>query len=110
MTFIPDFSKLSAYEWELLDRIVDRVKREGIAYNLYGNDISSLMTDIAVVHVYHGGLELAEMLTCSKGDLGHDLAGIYNCLNRATGEMDDGFVPRLCLKRHVCRKKEANDG
>lgn len=56
------------------------------------------VVDVTVVHVNGCPLKLQELLDAPETDFIHDLAGIRRHLDRATGKLDDGFLPR-CAKR-----------
>jgi hypothetical protein len=58
------------------------------------NDRASLSMDLFTVH-NTVGLKLDELLAADDFNFFHDLSGITRHLNRATGELEDFFVPRF---------------
>lgn len=53
----------------------------------------SIMMDISATHATCP-LDLDKLIHGPKGDTFHDLIGIMNHLDRKTGKLTDGFVPR----------------
>jgi len=62
-----------------------------------GRDPIDWMMDIEAAH-QSVGLELRELFTADDGNFAHDVAGIARHLNRDTGELEDGFLPRFSAK------------
>jgi len=84
-----DWNKLNQKDAELIGRIVKRgVKENGI------KDILSAQMDISAAHV-EMPIKLSELLKADKFNFGHDVVGIINNINRATGKLDNCFVPRF---------------
>lgn len=90
-----DFSKIktSKDDTDLIAEIA------GKAAKLYADighdfDMMSMVMDLEVVHA-ETPLRLEEMLESENYDFIHDIAGIRRHLNRATGRLEDFFVPRF---------------
>ena len=74
----------------LIQAIVDRAVRDG-----HVKDRLGLMMDITAVHVNGCPLQLARLLEIETVHFLHDLSGIRAYVDRDTGKLTDGFVPRL---------------
>ena len=57
-------------------------------------DHLTAMMDLTVVHANGCPLKLNELLDAPEFDFRHDIAGIYNHLDRKTGHLKDCFLPR----------------
>jgi hypothetical protein len=55
------------------------------------------MMDVTATHNNGRPLQLAALLSASDGDFGHDVFGIRRFLNRDTGQLMNGFVPRYAV-------------
>ena len=54
--------------------------------------------DLEACHTHGCPLDLQRLLTSEPGDFVHDICGIARHLNRETGELSDGFVPRYAKR------------
>jgi hypothetical protein len=53
-----------------------------------------LVMDIEAAHNNGCPLKLAELLKADNFDFAHDIGGIQNNINRATGKLENCFLPR----------------
>jgi hypothetical protein len=89
-----NFTKLSKFEIDLIERIADRAVALGDKYGHTLRKIDIVM-DIAAAHIACP-LKLDEMLHVERdNDFGHDVFGIRENLNRQTGEIENCFLPRF---------------
>lgn len=51
--------------------------------------------DVTAVHANGCPLRLLALLRATDFDFAHDIFGIRRHLNRTTGQLEDGFTPRL---------------
>ena len=79
------------YEIEVIRKIADR------AVKMYPelSKIDTLM-DLEAAHSSNP-LQLSDLLSADDGNFGHDVLGIRQNLNRATGKLENCFVPRYSL-------------
>lgn len=54
--------------------------------------------DITAVHVNLVPLRLDDLLAADDFNFAHDIFGIRNCLNRETGKLMRGFIPRFHVR------------
>jgi hypothetical protein len=80
--------KISKGDSRLIDRIGQR------ALDLLGADFLSTVMDITATHANGCRLKLLKLLESSDFDFSHDVNGIYNNLDRVTGELQNCFFPR----------------
>lgn len=59
------------------------------------------MMDVTAVHANGCPLRLRELLLADDFNFAHDVFGIRRHLNRATGKLDGGFVPRFAVPERV---------
>jgi len=52
------------------------------------------LMDIDACHSNGCALDLVALAAANISDLVHDVVGISNHINRKTGELEDGFLPR----------------
>ena len=83
-------------DYKLMSDIAKRAKE---LFDSQGppRDLISWFMDIEAVYLYHG-LDLEGLLAAGDGDFGHDIAGIYNHLNRETKQLEDCFSPRFTAR------------
>lgn len=75
-----------------LNLITDIAKR---ACQIYPElDMTITMLDLISVHQNSNPLRLDELLEAPEFDFCHDIAGIYNHLDRRTGKLGECFSPR----------------
>ena len=86
--------EVSSQDAELIDRIVDRAKREKLTFS----DSMRLEMDLRACHANGMPLALEQLLKAARIDFAHDLAGITRHINRRTGTLMDCFVPRYALQ------------
>jgi hypothetical protein len=65
------------------------------AATLIGGDLLEWDMDISATHANGSPLRLAELAEADDLNFVHDLCGIRKHLNRETGHLEDGFVPRF---------------
>lgn len=57
-------------------------------------DHMTMMMDLTLVHAGQTPLRLVDFLSAPEPDFRHDIAGIYNNLDRRTGMLKNLFSPR----------------
>ena len=87
-------SKATKEEVIIISKIANRAVKE---YAEAGVKLSHLntMMDIAACHSNGCPLRLQELLEADSFSFAHDITGIYNHINRETGELEDCFLPRF---------------
>lgn len=92
-----DFTKLDEAETRLVHEIAKRAAEQHFTIG------RSLLDWHMDVHATHSicPLKLEELSKAPTGDFDHDLVGIYQHLDRDSGEMSDCFVPRLAKPEPV---------
>lgn len=73
----------------ILDRYESIIRRHGGELV----DRAGAMMDLLATH-YTNPLELSSLAWAKDSDLMHDMAGINRHLDRKTGKLTDGFLPR----------------
>jgi hypothetical protein len=66
----------------------------------YPHEITSkldLMMDMGACHCNGCPLRLADLLAADDFNFAHDVSGIHRHLDRATGKLVGGFLPRLAV-------------
>lgn len=93
MGVIFDYKKLTSEEFQLIEAIVERCR------GIWKPPPRTLWQDLMTVHVADAGcpLDFAALLNSPQYDFTHDIAGIYQYLDRQTGKLEEFFVPR-CAK------------
>jgi hypothetical protein len=80
-------------DFDTITKIVDRAWDLPWLRHSYDSRLD-LHMDISAVHANGNPLRLQDLLEADDFNFAHDLSGIRNCLNRATGRLDRGFSPR----------------
>lgn len=72
------------------------VRRATTLYDRYGVqcDPRALAMDLLATHANGCALDFARLLECPDFDFTHDVGGIMRHIDRTTGELRDGFLPR----------------
>lgn len=73
---------------KIADRFIQLAKKFGTKV-----EKCSLMLDIECAHA-RIPMRLDDLLIAKDGDFAHDIGGIRQNINRATGEIEGGFCPR----------------
>lgn len=87
-----------------LQKITKIVVRAASLLNLEQTLSSSridLSMDLCACHVNGCPLDLDGLLESKPGDFVHDIAGISGHIDRATGQLQDGFTPRYAAHQHA---------
>lgn len=93
-----NWEDLKPIDHELICRIVDRARNEGFIRTLFDDrERIDLMMDLSAAHLSHA-LRLQDWLKADKFNFLHDVAGIRHHMNRDTGELENGFLPRFATK------------
>jgi hypothetical protein len=79
-------------EHDAIAKIVRRAREMGIAYELLDMNM-----DLEAVHSNGCPLDFTKWLAFPDFDFSHDVVGIYNHIDRTTGQLGDCFLPR-CAK------------
>jgi hypothetical protein len=75
---------------QLIGRATSDAGQMGIQF-----DQRLAFADLVLVHKYCGGLHLLRMLMSERSDFANDFVGIAINLDRRTGRLMNGFVPRF---------------
>lgn len=75
------------------------VKR--VTEKIVGIDSLSLTMDISAVHVNGCPLRLKDLLKADDFNFWHDIFGIQKHINRATGQLNNCFIPRFATIREI---------
>lgn len=90
------FADFTRGQHELAAKIGQRAKLEVFEPQGVDRQVLDTVMDLAAVH-YTCPLDLEKLLGFDKANFGHDIAGIFNKLDRETGELGDFFLPRCAL-------------
>lgn len=90
-TPVPKFD-CSADDLRLISKIVDRV--HALFTDLNPQARRNTFMDLVAVHRNGCPLALEALLASDIGDLAHDVGGIATHIDRKTGSLQDGFLPR----------------
>lgn len=82
-------------ESRLIAQIVDRSIKLAADLKLPNLNAAELSMDLTAAHCNGCRLRLAELLAADDANLGHDVFGIRRHINRSTGKVGDGFLPRF---------------
>lgn len=74
--------------------VAERFRSLGL--NPINNDWTGLIMDIQATTI-EVPLDFPALLSASVNEFSHDVVGINENLNRTTGKLGDGFVPRFSL-------------
>jgi hypothetical protein len=94
VSFAQAVENVTREDYELIDKIARRAADTALRVGGYHVDHVGISMDLAYVHGGLCRLRLQELLDASDFNLAHDTAGIGKHLNRKTGELMDGFLPR----------------
>jgi hypothetical protein len=97
--------RIAEKDWQLIAAIVSRAVDEMVTLFLLG-DLVDLMADLALCHRRYR-LDLEKLFTLGKDDFCREITGISRCVNRNTGEMPEGFMPRYLLKKEAVKGRIA---
>ncbi|NDV27741.1 hypothetical protein [Desulfovibrio sp. JC010] len=89
---------LNEEEKALVNLIVDRAVDLCAEHEIEVGDRVELTMDITTTHNHACKLDLEKFLNAEDMDFAHDLMLITNTLNRNTGQLENGAIPR-CVKR-----------
>lgn len=92
--------KLPREEAKLVDRIIGRVKEDGLKLNV---DLHTLSMDITATHKNGCPLDLQKLLDFPADDFEHDIFGIVQYIDRNSGKLTQCFDPRCSLPEPVDR-------
>lgn len=87
------FEKLTDGEIAIIEAIANRAVRSGVVSKFRK---MTLIMDIGATHLNSVKLDLKKFLAAPEFDFAHDIGGIQTHINRATGELEDFFLPRCC--------------
>lgn len=104
-------------EAKLITAIAERyaeVMKEHAKVTMTDEAVLSLRMDLTACHCNGCQLRLADLLAAAEFDLAHDVGGIRNCMDRTTGKLNGGFLPRYadveCPERGQFFTKAERDG
>lgn len=75
--------------------LIERIAQRAVEINPSFDKLSSCM-DLSACH-NSNPLRLQQLLHADESNFTHDVYGIYNCLNRTTGELENLFRPRYSI-------------
>lgn len=80
------------------DENIEQIAERAVRLNS-GLDIIKLMLDLAAANGANGNLsiDMAKLLACDDSNFAHDIGGISSNINRATGFLENHFVPRTAI-------------
>ena len=84
--------KANSAQIKLIVLIVKRAHKANKAIKV----VDSTM-DLEVAHSNGCPLDFQKLLDFPPGDFNHDFYGIFANINRETGELENGFVPRCAI-------------
>jgi len=79
--------------------LIQKIATRGFCRQLY-IDVLALSMDIAATHLNGCPLKLEEWLVADDFNFFHDIYGIYNNLDRKTGQLKNCFLPRFAKPQH----------
>ncbi|TNC14949.1 hypothetical protein FF100_05075 [Methylobacterium terricola] len=87
--------KATAKDRAIISRIADRAEADG----LISGEVHRLLTEIDLVAVHQNGcsLRLADLLEADDEAFSADVMGILTNVDRRTGKLMTGFVPRFSV-------------
>jgi hypothetical protein len=86
---------------QLITVIVSRAVDELITLFLWG-DLIDLMADLALCHRRYR-LDLEKLFTLGKDEFAREITTINHRINRKTGKMPEGFMPRYLKKKETVK-------
>lgn len=89
-----EFTKLSKKDAKFFEQIIIRAHKQEITRR----DPVSLMMDLSAVNQNDCPLDFEKLLRADDFNFAHDICGIQNHINRNTGKLMHGFLPR-CTKQ-----------
>lgn len=89
----------SRMDFDLIQQIVNRAIGLGLEAYHRRERINCHM-DMAAVHANGCPMNFERMLAADDFNFTHDYCGIVRHLDRATGRLNDGFLPRFAAKQH----------
>lgn len=84
-----------------IEQIAERAVRALAAQGLR-MDCESIRMSLLVCHANGCPLRLMDLLNAHAASLLSDVSRIYKHLDRETGQLMDGFVPRFAAKKETC--------
>lgn len=88
---------VSKADMKLIQRIADRAVAQAMNHDIE-IDLVDVAMDIAATHANGCRLDLSRLLGADEFNFAHDVVGIRKHLNRETGTLGGGFLPRFSLK------------
>lgn len=88
-----EFASFTDEERQAVDRIIQRTKEIFERAKFPPLDELGLMMDLSAAHATCP-LRLVELADADPFNFSHDIGGIQRHLNRKTGYLEDGFLPR----------------
>ena len=92
-------------DWNRADRatldVAGKIAHRAAA--LLGWSAGYVSMDIVATHTHGCPLALQALLDADEGDFLHDIGGINRHLDRDTGRLGDGFIPRYAACYHTDR-------
>lgn len=80
-------------------RLIKKIVRRAFDVEGYGKyypfDKQSMKMDITATHLNGNPLRLEDFLKADRFNFMHDISGICNCIDRATGKLTRNFLPRF---------------
>lgn len=91
-------------------RIINQIARRALQMarampsvaDVVGADLVDWEMCITATHASGNPLRLADLRDADDFNFAHDVFGIYRHLNRATGQLENCFVPRYSVPEKAC--------
>ena len=97
MADLPKFGA-TRHEWAVIQQIALRARPLFEQQNIF-RDLVDIEMDLDAVHSNGCPLRLSGLLAAPDFDFKHDLFGIYEYLDRSTGQLTECFSPRYSESR-----------
>ena len=81
-------------------KLIVRIAQRAIKAN-QAIDFEKATMDLNVAHSNGCPLDFQKLFDFPPGDFNHDFYGIFANINRETGELENGFVPRCAMEEDL---------
>jgi hypothetical protein len=97
--------RVAGKDRQCIAAIACRAVEETVTIFLRG-DLFDLMADLALCH-HRYRLDLEKLLALGKDEFLRETTNINHRINRETGEMPEGFMPRYLKKKEAAKRRAA---
>jgi len=84
----------NASDFRLIVAIAQRIEKD---IKGYPDKRQTILMDLQACHENGCRLDLTGLLAADPLDFRHDVLGIRQHINRSTGQLEDGFIPRYAI-------------